>query len=113
MKPLIIESCHSSWVFEVERGRFSRILKEADVGSHFVETPWRPYYGLELDDDSESFVVVLNPEGTRLLRSWRHTGECSQCGGRATAELAVDEIKSLVGTRSSTDGKSGFDSSMS
>lgn len=96
MKPMIIESCHSSWIFDTERGRFRRVLKEIDVGSHCVETPWRSYYGLDLDPHSESFVVILNPEGTRLLRSWRHTSECAQCGGHATAELSLDEIKSLT-----------------
>ena len=38
----------------------------------------------------------LNPEGTRLLRSWRHVEHCPQCGGEATAELSVDELRSAV-----------------
>ena len=96
MTPVIIESCHSSWIFETERSRFRRILKEVEGGPHEVATSWRPYYGLELDPNSESFVVVLNREGTRLLRSWRHTGDCAQCGGHATAEMSLGEIKRLA-----------------
>ena len=42
---------------------------------------------------SESFVVLLNPEGTRLLRSWRHVEHCPQCGGNQTAELSLDELR--------------------
>ena len=51
------------------------------------------YFGLEIDPISESFVVLLNPEGTRLLRSWRHVEQCPQCGGDQTAELSLDELK--------------------
>jgi hypothetical protein len=96
MTPMIIESCHSSWIFDIERGRFRRVLKVADGGPRDVATPWSAYYGLELDPNSESFVVLLNPEGTRLLSSWRHTGDCVQCGGHATAELSLDEIRGLT-----------------
>jgi len=96
MTPMIIESCHSSWIFDIGRGRFRRVLKLADVGLRNVATPWIPYYALELDPNSESFVVFLNPEGTRLLSSWRHTGDCVQCGGHATAELSLDEIRGLT-----------------
>ena len=31
-------------------------------------TDWQPCYGVEIDPLSESFVVLLNPEGTRLLQ---------------------------------------------
>ena len=81
--PLVLESCHSTWLFDTGRMRFRRILKGLDLDA---STAWRPYFGLELDPLSESFVVLLNPEGTRLLRSWRHVEHCPQCGGDATAE---------------------------
>jgi hypothetical protein len=45
---------------------------------------------------SESFVVLLNPEGTRLLRSWRHLDHCAQCGGEATSELTIDELRAAA-----------------
>lgn len=92
--PLVLESCHSTWLFDPERMRFRRILKGLDLDARNASTAWRPYYGLELDQVSESFVVLLNPEGTRLLRSWRHVDHCPQCGGEATAELSVDELRS-------------------
>jgi hypothetical protein len=92
--PMIIASCHSSWIFDIDRGRFRRVLKVADVGPRDVATPWSPYYGLELDPNSESFVVLLNPEGTRLLSSWRHTGDCVQCGGHAMPPLSCRSTKS-------------------
>ncbi len=93
MEPFVLESCNSSWLFDTERMRFRRVLKGVDVGRHPAATEWRPYFGLDLDPRSESFVVALNAEGTRLLRSWRHTEECSQCGGQATAELSLDEVR--------------------
>lgn len=92
--PLVLESCHSTWLFDTDRMRFRRILKGLDLDARNASTAWRPYYGLELDPLSESFVVLLNPEGTRLLRSWRHVNYCKQCGGEATAELSVEELRS-------------------
>ncbi len=93
---LVLESCHSTWLFDTDRMRFRRILKGLDLDAHAASTQWRAYFGLELDPVSESFVVLLNPEGTRLLRSWRHVEHCPQCGGEATAELSVEELRSAV-----------------
>ena len=90
----ILESCHSTWIFDTEKLRFRRVLKGLALDAHNATTAWRPYYGLEIDPISESFVVLLNPEGTRLLRSWRHVEHCPQCGGNQTAELSLDELRS-------------------
>jgi hypothetical protein len=90
----VLESCHSTWIFDTERMRFRRVLKGLALDARATTTAWRAYYGLELDPISESFVVLLNPEGTRLLRSWRHVEHCPQCGGNQTAELSLDELRS-------------------
>jgi len=90
---MVLESCHSTWIFDTERMRFRRILKGLDLDARQASTAWRPYYGLELDPMSESFVVLLNSEGSRLLRSWRHVEHCPQCGGEATAELSIDDLR--------------------
>jgi hypothetical protein len=76
--------------------RFRRILKGIEVDRQVVFTAWRPYFGLEVAGDSEAFTVLLNPEGTRLIRSWRHTHDCDQCGGHATAELSLDDIEAAL-----------------
>jgi hypothetical protein len=94
--PLVVESCHSTWIFDTERMRFRRVLKGLDLDARQASTAWRPYYGLEMDPYSESFVVLLNEEGTRLLRSWRHVERCPQCGGESTAELSIDELRSAA-----------------
>ena len=57
MREFVLESCHSTWVFDTERMRFRRLLKGIEVEQHPVATQWRPYYGLELKDDSEEFTV--------------------------------------------------------
>ncbi len=95
MTTVVFESCNSTWVFDADHMRFRRILKGVEVEDRAVVTEWRPYFGLEAADDSEAFTVLLNPEGTRLIRSWRHTGpgDCAQCGGHATAELSLDDIE--------------------
>jgi hypothetical protein len=95
--PTVFESCNSTWVFDNEHMRFRRILKGIEVDSRrAVFTEWRPFYGLEATDDSEPFTVLLNPEGTRLIRSWRHTGDCAQCGGHVTAELSLEAIEAAL-----------------
>jgi len=84
MPALTIESCHSTWEFDTERSRYRRVLRGFGEGPA-ATTEWRPYYGLEIDPASDTFVVVLNADGTRLLRSWRHDADCAQCGGGAAA----------------------------
>ena len=95
-EPTVIESCHSTWLFDEERGRFRRVLKGLDVGAHPAATEWRPYFGLDLDPLTGSFAVRLNPEGTRLIRSWRHVEPCEQCGAQRTRELSLEELLAAV-----------------
>src|SRR5665213_4472576 len=47
MAPFVIESCHSTWVVDLEHSRFKRILKAADA-SALATTAWRECYGLEI-----------------------------------------------------------------
>jgi hypothetical protein len=93
---MIVESCNSTWLFDTERMRYLRVLKGLDVGGRPAATDWCRYFGLEVDPDSESFVVMLNSQGTRLLRSWRHTGDCAQCGGHQSADLSGGELARAI-----------------
>jgi hypothetical protein len=93
---ILIESCHSTWIIDLERSRFRRVVRDGSLRSSPPSTDWQPCYGVEIDPLSESFVVLLNPEGTRLLRSWRHVEHCSQCGGEATSELSLKDLRSAV-----------------
>jgi ligand-binding SRPBCC domain-containing protein len=97
MDPMIFESCHATWLFDTEAMRFRRIVKGVEVDGHPVATAWRAFYGLELDEHSETFTVLLNPAHTKLLRSWRHTHNCTQCGGNVTAELSLDDLQAALG----------------
>jgi hypothetical protein len=88
-----LDSCHSRWVFDTERHRFRRVPKGPGLEALMAMTEWRPYDDLLIDADSDSFVVILNPAGTRMLRSWRHTQAlCPQCGATRTEELSVGAI---------------------
>jgi|ACXJ01.1.fsa_nt_gi hypothetical protein len=93
---IVLESCNSTWVFDTEKNRFRRVLKGPDVENSQAATDWHPYYGLELDDNSEYFAVALNKAGTRILRSWRHLDHCHLCGGEATTELSLDDLRSAI-----------------
>jgi hypothetical protein len=92
---LVLDSCHSTWLFDVPAKRFRRILKGLDVDPAVAATDWRSYERLELSEGSEAFVVLLNPAGTRRIRSWRHVDGCEQCEGENTIELSLEEIRRL------------------
>jgi hypothetical protein len=66
--------------------RFRLILKDVNAKRIPNAAAWRPYYGLQFDPGSDSFVILLNPEGTRSLRSWGHTRDGDASGGHVTAE---------------------------
>jgi hypothetical protein len=93
---MILESCHSTWIFDREQKQFCRILKGVEVADRLVTTEWRAYADLLLDPQGESFTVYLNAAHTRLIRSWRHRRDCDQCGGHETAELSIDDIRRAV-----------------
>ena len=57
----VLESCHSTWIFDTDRLRFRRVLKGLALDAPSATTAWRAYYGLEIDPISESFVVMLEP----------------------------------------------------
>jgi hypothetical protein len=92
---VVLESCHSTWLFDTSDRRFCRVLKGPHIGSA-VTTEWRPYDRLVLQDDSDAFVVFLDASGTRLLRSWRHTARCDQCGGDVTAEMSLEDLRRVA-----------------
>ena len=73
------------------------------VSKGFADTPaldhdWTPYYGLEIDVSSGAFLVALNKEQTRFLRSWRHDSPCGHCGG-STSAIATDRQQSTAPRR--------------
>ncbi|MCU1491653.1 MAG: hypothetical protein JWM85_3058 [Acidimicrobiaceae bacterium] len=92
---LVLESCHSTWLFDTAEHRFCRVLKGPRIEAS-VATEWRHYDRLVLHPDSDAFVVFLDASGTRLLRSWRHTAQCDQCGGNATAELSLADLRRVA-----------------
>lgn len=90
---LVLESCHSTWIFDPRNLRFRRILKGVEIGKHRVVTDWRPYWQVRVDLQGEGFTVYLNSTRTRLIRSWRHSQHCTQCNGSSTAELSLEDIR--------------------
>ena len=95
---ITVDSCHSRWVFDSERLRYRRVPKAPGLQVRMAMAEWRPYHSLHLDSDSDSFVVVLNDAGTRMLRSWRHReAVCPQCGAARTEELSLDDIAHVEG----------------
>src|ERR1019366_1549369 len=96
MKATTLESCHSTWIFDTDRMRFRRILNDIEVRHRSVSTAWRPYFELQADPTVETFTVILDADRRRLIRSWRHTADCVQCGGHVTGELSLEDIRNAV-----------------
>jgi len=95
---ITVDSCHSRWVFDTDRRGYRRVPKGPGLTMRTVMAEWRPYHELHLDPCSDSFVVVLNQAGTRMLRSWRHRdGVCAQCGAARTEELSAHDIVNVEG----------------
>jgi hypothetical protein len=92
----VLESCHSLWIFEPARGRFRRVPKGTRLDMPCAESEWTPYYRLEVDASSGAFSVGLNPDDTRVLRSWLHAEPCRHCSGDHTAELSLDALRRTV-----------------
>jgi hypothetical protein len=87
-----LESCHSRWIFDIEHHRYRRVLRGPEFEKRMVATEWRSFHELNIDQDSDSFVVLLNQEGTRMLRSWRHReDECPNCR-TMTSQIRADEV---------------------
>ena len=95
-QPTVIESCHSTWIFDAIRMRFRRILKGTEVGGEPVTTGWRAYYQLDVPPDAETFTVYLNPAGSRMIRSWRHAPDCAQCGQHRTEEISLERLRAAI-----------------
>ena len=96
MNLIVLESCHSTWIFDARQLRFYRILKGVAAGGRRVSTVWRPYWDLEIDSARECFTVFLDEARTHLIRSSRHTQDCVRCGGCSTIELSLEDIQSAV-----------------
>jgi hypothetical protein len=99
MDAIVLNSCHCTWIFDPYLLQFCRILKGIEVAGRSVCTAWRPYWQLELDPEAECFSVYLNASRTRLVRSWRHTENCAQCGGRGATEFSLEDIQRVVHMR--------------
>jgi len=92
----VLESCHSLWIFEAERGRFRRVPRGTRLDMPSAENEWMPYYRLELDTSSGAFSVGLNPDDTRVLRSWLHVDPCRHCSADQTGELSLEALRRTV-----------------
>lgn len=92
--PIVLETCHSTWVFDEENHRFRRSLK-GPVRER-VSTEWRPYDHLVVVPDEDAFLVFLDRHGTRVLRSTHHVANCQNCGDQNTAELSLEDLRALL-----------------
>jgi len=86
---IILDSCHSRWEFDTDQHRFRRVLRGPDLAVRAIATEWRTYHELHVQEDSDSFLVVLNEVRTRMVRSWRHRDDfCQNCSQGTTNAVA-------------------------
>lgn len=94
----VIDTCHSTWLFDEDHHRFRRILRRGAVG--YVPTGWRAYERLVDEPSCETFVVVLDRQGTRVLRG-RRCGSGCRCQGGGEATGLQDAPSPVVPLRAS------------
>ena len=90
---LVIESCNSTWLFDQDRSRFRRVPRGTAIDLPAPEAEWQRFWRLEVDPETDAFLVSLNESGSRLLRSFRHTPPCQQCEPHGTVELSLEAIR--------------------
>ncbi|HZQ85340.1 MAG TPA: hypothetical protein VFA83_10905 [Acidimicrobiales bacterium] len=90
---LVIESCNSTWLFDHDKARFRRVPRGTPLDLPAPEAEWQRFHRLEVDPDTDAFLVHLNESGSRLLRSFRHTPPCQQCEPHGTVELSLEAIR--------------------
>jgi hypothetical protein len=87
---VVLESHNHTWMFDEVDHVFSQIDKDVP-GS---QTEWRPYDRLIVQPDSDAFLVVLDAEGSRVLRARRHVEPCSAC--EVTQEFSLDDLQAFT-----------------
>ncbi len=100
---LYFESCNTSWCFDQQSRRFKRIPRPTGrqaSATDFAVVKWEEYFALNFNDGSDEFTVALNSEESKLLRSWRHSDNCTHCFGDeaaySTEEISVSELSHLL-----------------
>lgn len=96
MNLVVMESCHSTWIFDCRQLRFCRILKGIEARHRRISTEWRTYWDLEIDPNDASFTVYLNEAQTRLIRSSGHSQDCVPSEASETIELSLEHIRQAV-----------------
>ena len=83
----VLETCHSTWVFDPAGRRFRRAPRGLPLGHGGA---WTPYHALDVDE-SGAFSVSLNADNTRWLRSRVHFDPCDMChsGQDRTTDLPM------------------------
>ena len=90
----VVETCHSTWIFDEQAHRFRRVLKGPSRDR--VSTDWRAYDHLVIGPGSDAFLVFLDATGVRVLRSTPHSANCRRCGQEQTTELSLEDLRALL-----------------
>ncbi|MGH9042956.1 MAG: hypothetical protein ACRDZ3_22310 [Acidimicrobiia bacterium] len=94
--PWAIESCMFTWIFDLRRRRFRRVPSGTALTGPVPSDAWVAYHRIDLHGEAGSFAVTLNPEGTRILRSWLHMEPCRRCGPVPPPAGSTAELTELV-----------------
>jgi hypothetical protein len=87
MEAIILDACHSVWIFDMDRMRYCRILGGLENSSRRVASEWRSYSYLEIDESNARFSLFLGADRSRIIRSWIHSHDCRQCVVHQTTDF--------------------------
>jgi hypothetical protein len=96
MEAVVLDACHSIWIFDLDRKRYSRILRGLERSSRRVASEWRSYSYLEIDESDARFSLFLGADRSRIIRSWIHTHDCRQCAVRQTTDFWMEDLREAL-----------------
>jgi hypothetical protein len=80
----------------MDKMKYCRILDGLEDSPRRVATEWRWYSYLEIDESDARFSLFLGADRSRIIRSWIHTHDCSQCAAHQATDLQMADIREAL-----------------
>ena len=94
-KVLVFESCELIWIIDTERRQLCRLARTAKMRAQ-LPAEWITYERALLDEETKSAIVLLDPQGTRMLRVRAHQLPCPDCGASSNDLVNTAELIGLA-----------------
>jgi hypothetical protein len=94
-KVLVFESCELIWIIDTERHQLCRLARTPKLRAQ-LPAEWTTYERALFDDEKKSAIVMLDAQGTRMLRVRAHRLPCPDCGASSNDLVHTAELIGLA-----------------